>query len=91
MVFMSLEFFSENKCYLILPVFFLFFVYLLPGFIKKRSHNAKFVFEEGAIEHILRAIVWLYGFESVFLQNLTVNLNINGINFLMQLMFGVFV
>ena len=48
-----------------------FFVYLFPGFINKRSHNTVVVFEEGAIEHILRAKVWLHRFERVFWQNLT--------------------
>ena len=34
--------------------------------LKKRSHNTLSVVAESAIEHILMAIVWLYGFESVF-------------------------
>ena len=64
---MSLEiiFFKKNKYYLV------FFVYLLPGFINEMSHNTS-VCEESAIEHILRANVWLYGFESVLWQTLTV-------------------
>ena len=73
MAFMSLEIFffrKKNKYYLILPSVF-FFVYLLPGFTDKMSHNTLLMFEEGAIEYILRAKVWLYGFESVFWQNLT--------------------
>ena len=48
-----------------------FFVYLLSGFINERSHNKLLVFGEGAMELILMAKVRLYGFESVFWQNLT--------------------
>ena len=71
MAFMSLEinfFRKKNKFYFIL---LFFFVYLLPGFINERSYNTLSVFEKGAIEHFLRAKLWLYGFKSVFWQNLT--------------------
>ena len=67
---MSLEvifFRKKNKFYLMLP----FFVFLLPVFIIERSHNTLSVFAEGAMEQILRAKVWLYGFESIFWKNLT--------------------
>ena len=67
MAFTSLKilFFSKkNKYYLILP----FFVCLLRSFINERSLNIKSVFRKGANEHILRAKIWLYGFESVFWQ-----------------------
>ena len=42
------------------------FLSLLPSFINERSHNTLSVVAESSIEHILMAIVWLYGFESVF-------------------------
>ena len=63
--FMFLEIiFFEIKYYLVLRSF----VYLLPSFVNEMAHNTLPVFDEGAIEHILRAKVWLYGFESVFRQ-----------------------
>ena len=46
--------------------FFFHFIYLLPTFIKERFYNTLSVLAEGSIKHILMAIVWLYGFESVF-------------------------
>ena len=68
MAFMSLEVFFRKKlkCYLILHFFY--FIYLLPNFIIQRLHNTISVLAESAIEYILMAIVWLYGFESVFCQ-----------------------
>ena len=45
-----------------------FFVYLLPSLIINWPHNTLSVFEEGAIEYILRAKIWVDGFESVFWQ-----------------------
>ena len=48
--------------------FFSFFFYLLLIFINKRPHNTFLVFDEGAIEHILGAKVWLYGFQSILWQ-----------------------
>ena len=59
-----------NKVLLNFAFFFLF-VYLFPGFNDEKSHNTLLVFKEEAIEHILRAKVWLYGFVSVFWQKLT--------------------
>ena len=47
---------------------FLFFVYLLPSLKIKLPHTILSVFEEGAIEYILRAKIWLDGFDSVFQQ-----------------------
>ena len=44
---------------------------MLPGFINERAHNKLSVSGEGAIEHILSAKVWLYGFERVSGKNLT--------------------
>ena len=44
------------------------FIYMLPSFINERLQNTSSVLAEIAIEHILMAIVWLYGFESVFCQ-----------------------
>ena len=44
---------------------------MLPGFSNEKSHNTLLVFGEGAMKHILRAKVWLYGSEIVFWQNLT--------------------
>ena len=67
----ELIFFSKKKLVLINLAFFSFFVYLLSGFINERSHNTLLVFREGAMELILMAKVRLYGFESVFWQNLT--------------------
>ena len=61
--------FFEKKlnCYLFLHLFSIS-VYLLPSFINERSHNTLSMVAESAIEHILIAIVLLYGFESVFCQ-----------------------
>ena len=71
MALMSLEIFLKKKlkCYLFLHFVF-HFVCLLPSFINERSHNTLSVVAESAIKHILMAIVWLYGFESVFCQYL---------------------
>ena len=41
---------------------------MLPSFIDERLHNILSVLAESAIKHFLMAIVWLYGFESVFCQ-----------------------
>ena len=41
------------------------------SFISERPHNTLSVFDEGAIEHILGAKVWLYGFHSFLLQVFT--------------------
>ena len=41
---------------------------MLPGPINEKPDTTLSVFEEGAIEHILRAKIWLYGFDSVFWQ-----------------------
>ena len=45
-----------------------FFVYLLPGLTNEMPHTTLSLFEEGAIEYILRAKIWLDGFDSVFWQ-----------------------
>ena len=47
---------------------FLFFVYLLPCLNHKWPITTLSVFEEGANEYILRADIWLDGFDSVFWQ-----------------------
>ena len=57
---------KKNKYYLI--AFFFLFAFLVPSFINERSYNTLSVFEKGAVEHILRAKGWLYGFEKVFWQ-----------------------
>ena len=72
MAFMSLEIIYFRKKQVKLNfAFFFFFVYLLPGFINERSNNSLWMFKERAIDCILRAKVWIYGFENVFCQNLT--------------------
>ena len=58
MAFMSLEIFFA----------FFIFIYLLPSFINERLHKTSSVLAESSIEHILMAIVLLYGIESVFCQ-----------------------
>ena len=45
-----------------------FFVLLLLIFINERPHTTLSVFDEGAIDYILEAKVWLYGFQSSFWQ-----------------------
>ena len=45
---------------------FLFFVYLLPSLTNKRLHTTSLVLDDGAIENILRAKIWLDVFDSVF-------------------------
>ena len=47
---------------------FLFFVYLLPSLTNKWLNTTLSVLEDEAIEYILRAKVWLDGFDSVFWQ-----------------------
>ena len=47
---------------------FSFLVYLLPSLTNKWPHTILSVLEEGAIEYILRAKIWLDVFESVFWQ-----------------------
>ena len=64
-------FFFEKKKQLLINFGFFLFCLLASWFHKERSHNKLSVFEEGAIEHILRAKVWLYGIKSFFWQNLT--------------------
>ena len=49
---------------------FNFFFYLLPSFINAKSHNHLSGLAKSAIEHILIAIVWFYGFKNVFCQAL---------------------
>ena len=46
----------------------LFFVHLLPSLTSEWRHTTLSVFEEGGIEYILRAKIWLDGFDSVFWQ-----------------------
>ena len=74
MAFMLLEiFFFGNIIYnFYIVLTFFFFVYLFPGFIMKIEVKYKpSGFDEGAIKHILRSKVGLYGFEINFWQNLT--------------------
>ena len=47
---------------------FLFFVYLLPSLTNQWPHSTLSLFGEGAVEYIMRAKIWLDGFESVFWQ-----------------------
>ena len=42
------------------------FVYLLPSLTNKWTKTTLSVFEEGANEYILRAEIWLDGFDSIF-------------------------
>ena len=55
---------KNHNNYVLLPFFF--FVYLSPSLINERAHTTSF--EEGAIEHIFRAKIWLHVFDSVFWQ-----------------------
>ena len=48
--------------------FFIIFIYFLPSFINERLHNILLMLAKSAVKHFLMAIVWLYGFESVFCQ-----------------------
>ena len=48
--------------------FSLFFVNFFTSLINETSHNTFLTFEKGAAEHILRGKIWLYCFDSVFLQ-----------------------
>ena len=62
---------KKNQNYYILLSFlstFLFFVYLLPSLTHKWPNTTLLVFEEGANKYILRAEIWLDGFDSVFWQ-----------------------
>ena len=47
---------------------FQFFVYMLPSFTKEWPHTTFLVFEKSSSEYILRAEIWLDGFDSVFWQ-----------------------
>ena len=60
---------KRNKTFTQFFIFF-FFNYLLHSRINERSHTTLSVYEEGAIEHILRAKIWLYDFKSFFWQAL---------------------
>ena len=70
MSFMTLDIVLFRKKIKIITYFcpFLFFVYLLPSLTNKWPHTTLSVFEEGAIEYILMAKIWVDGFESVFWQ-----------------------
>ena len=47
---------------------FLFFVFLLPSLTNKWPNTTLSVFDESANKYILRAEIWLDGFDSVFWQ-----------------------
>ena len=70
MFFMTLDVILFRKMIKIITYFspFLFFVYLLPSLTNEWPHTALMVFEEGAVEFILRAKMWLDGLNSVFWQ-----------------------
>ena len=70
MFFMTLDIILFRKKSKIITYFcaFLFFVYLFPILTNKWLNTTLSVFEEGANEYILRAEIWLDGFESVFWQ-----------------------
>ena len=70
MAFMSLEinFFQKKKQVLYNFAFFSFLSNCCFFFTNKLPHNTLLVFDEGALEHILRAKVWPYGFQSIFCQ-----------------------
>ena len=70
MFFMTLDIILFRKKVKIIRYFFpfLFFVYLLPSLTNKWPNTPLSVFEEGANEYILRAEIWLDGFDSVFWQ-----------------------
>ena len=66
MFFMTLNiilFRKKNQNYILLP--FSLFVYLLPSPTNKWPNTTLSVFEEGANEYILRAEIWLDGFDCV--------------------------
>ena len=63
---LKLKVFKKQKYHLILP----FSVHLLPFLNNERWYSTLLAFENGAIEHILRGKIWLYGFDSVFSQNI---------------------
>ena len=64
---MTLEIIFFRKKQVLLNFAFFLFVDLLPNFNNESSHNLLSVFNECAMEPILWAKVWLYGFKSVFL------------------------
>ena len=70
MFFMTLDIILFRKKFKIITYFcpFLFFVYLLPSLINKWPNTTLSVFEEVANEYILRAEIWLDGFDRVFWQ-----------------------
>ena len=70
MSFMTLDIILFRKKIKFITYFcpFLFFVYLLPSLTNQLPHTKLSVFEEGAIEYILSAKIWVDGSESVFLQ-----------------------
>ena len=70
MFFMTLDIILFRKKIKIIRYFcrFLFFVYLLPSLTNKRPNTTLSVFEQGANEYIMRAEIWLDGFDSVFWQ-----------------------
>ena len=55
---------KNQNDYILLPLSV--FVYLLPSLTNKWQNTKIWVFEEGAKKYILRADLWLDGFESVF-------------------------
>ena len=55
MAFVSLEIFQKKMRNTQFCLLFFFFVFLLTGSIKARSHNTLSVFDDGAIEKNLRA------------------------------------
>ena len=68
MAFMTLKiivFRKIRKVYLFLS---LFFVYFFPILISERLLTTLLVVEEGSIENLLFAKIWLYGLDSAFPQ-----------------------
>ena len=70
MFFMTLDIMLFRKKIKIITYFCpsVFFVHLLPSLTHKWPNTTLLVFEEGANEYILRAEIWLDGFDSVFWQ-----------------------
>ena len=70
MFFMSLHIILFRKKIKIITYFcpFLFFAYLLPSLTNKWPNTTLSVFEEDANDYILRAEIWLDGFDSLFWQ-----------------------
>ena len=67
MSFMTLDVILLRKKSKLLHTFtFRFFVNLLPGLTNERPYTTLSLFEEGAIEKLLRAKIWLHGLDSVF-------------------------